>query len=264
MDGAGERRAVPRCATASADADTRGTGATAAARRRARQQAAVGATPATARARPRDPHGRCVVRRRLDTQRAVAARTQSRHHREPDCHRQDGATRRPPRERARQRVEVDRDVRPAGAPGDLQRLAQRRVSARGVRPGVHNAQDRSDDPPGLDAPPAGRRRCRASWCEWRGGGSRPQVRAVDRRCRLRRSLATGRPGSPRSKPRDDRGPGRHRRGRPTRVLRTSRARCRCDARADHGNDHPGWVLRRVGEGNQRDADRCASRSRKAR
>ena len=91
-------------------------------------------------ARSGDADRRCPLRRRVATRRAVVARAQSGDHREPDCHRQDGAAHRTPWARARQRLATHRDVGPVGAPGDLQRVAQCRLGACGVRAGVHRAK----------------------------------------------------------------------------------------------------------------------------
>ena len=75
VDGEGERRAVQRAAQRSPTASTR--------RRPPHRR---DPSPAEVRARTRDAHGRCSLRRRVATVRAVGARPQPRHHFRPDCH----------------------------------------------------------------------------------------------------------------------------------------------------------------------------------
>ena len=110
--------------------------------RTASRCAAVGTAAAEARARHGGAHRRRAVRRRVEAARAVASRSQPGHHLGVDCDGQDGAAGGPSGSCAGQRCTARRGVGSAGPPGCLLRLAQCGRSARGLRSGVHGAQDR--------------------------------------------------------------------------------------------------------------------------
>ena len=108
----------------------------------ARLHGAVGTAAAEDRARPCDAHRRRAVRRCVEAARVVATRPQPGDHLGLDRDGQARAACRPLGPGARQRCAAQRGLRPTGAPGDLLRLAERGLGARGLRAGLHRAEGR--------------------------------------------------------------------------------------------------------------------------